>query len=315
MLVSVSSVQAITMKMPSRSSGRRTRAAPSGSSPRAPAPRSSGPTSGEIDGDVAVAGQQALGLLQAELAAADDEAAPPAQLQAGDVEGRVQHVAHAGLVADPALELADALLPFIGGSRHLEQGRRPYRDVEHDDRPRYFTDDSMLRRVHREKVVALSGPRALLMMAAHPVAFEGFFMATGSLDDPYKRLRRTARGDGRDRLGHAGRGRPQDPARARDARAGRAACCRAPPGRFPAGTPWAADDPELLLWIIACLVDSAVLVYERYVTRLSRAERDAYWHDYRIVGRLFGLRDADMPATWATSRPTCRTCCARATCS
>ena len=30
------------------------------------------------------------------------------------------------------------------------------------------------------------------MMAAHPVAFEGFFMATGSLDDPYKRLRRTA---------------------------------------------------------------------------------------------------------------------------
>lgn len=162
----------------------------------------------------------------------------------------------------------------------------------------YFTDDSLLRRVHREKVVALSGPRALLMMAAHPVAFEGFFMATGSLDDPYKRLQRTAqvmdaiawrtkaeadRATRRVRTMHA-RARGTLP---RDA------------GRFPAGTPWAADDPELLLWIVACLVDSALLVFQRYVTSLSRDERDAYWNDYRVVGRLFGLRDADMPATHA----------------
>ena len=42
----------------------------------------------------------------------------------------------------------------------------------------YFTDESMIRRVHREHVVALSGARALLMQAAHPVAFAGFFMST-----------------------------------------------------------------------------------------------------------------------------------------
>jgi uncharacterized protein (DUF2236 family) len=70
-------------------------------------------------------------------------------------------------------------------------------------------------------------------------------------------------------------------------------------GRFPAGTPWAADDPELLLWIVACLVDSAVLVYDRYVDRLSGDERDAYWADYRVIGTLFGLRDCDMPGSWA----------------
>ena len=34
----------------------------------------------------------------------------------------------------------------------------------------YFTDDSMLRRVHRERALALSGPRALLFQAAHPLA-------------------------------------------------------------------------------------------------------------------------------------------------
>lgn len=154
----------------------------------------------------------------------------------------------------------------------------------------YFTDDSLLRRVHREKVVGLSGPRALLMMAAHPVAFEGFFMATGALDDPYVRLRRTA--EVMDAI--AWRSRAEA-----DRMTGRVRRMHARArGTLPDGTPWAADDPELLLWIIACLVDSAVLVYERYVTGLSARERDAYWDDYRVVGRLFGLADADMPASW-----------------
>src|SRR5919107_1879706 len=57
----------------------------------------------------------------------------------------------------------------------------------------YFSDDAMLRQVHRETVVALSGPRALLMQATHPVAFAGFFANTTSLSEPYERLARTAR--------------------------------------------------------------------------------------------------------------------------
>jgi uncharacterized protein (DUF2236 family) len=119
----------------------------------------------------------------------------------------------------------------------------------------YFTDDSLLRRVHREKVVALSGPRALLMMAAHPVAFEGFFMATGSLDDPYTRLQRTAQV--MDAI--AWRDRVEADRLTRRVRAMHARARGVLPrdaGRFAAGTPWAADDPELLLWIVACLVDS-----------------------------------------------------------
>ena len=59
-------------------------------------------------------------------------------------------------------------------------------------REAYFSEESMLRAVHRESAVALSGPRALLMQAAHPVAFAGFFAHTGALDEPYQRLSRTA---------------------------------------------------------------------------------------------------------------------------
>jgi uncharacterized protein (DUF2236 family) len=158
----------------------------------------------------------------------------------------------------------------------------------------FFTDDSMIRRVQRESVVGLSGPRTLLMQAAHPVAFAGFFAHTGALDEPYERLQRTVRV-----LGLIGYG---DKAEAREAtRRVRAIHRRISgelpeaAGRFPAGTPYRADDPELLLWILACMADSALVVYQRYVRSLTRDERDAFWQDYRVVGRLFGLRNAEMP--------------------
>lgn len=160
----------------------------------------------------------------------------------------------------------------------------------------YFDDSSVLRRVHREQVVALSGPRALLMQAAHPVAFAGFFMSTGALDDPYGRLQRTA-----EVLGTITWGERADADRATEfvrlIHSTKRGTLPEAAGIFPAGTPWAADDPALLLWILSTLVDSAWIVYERYVAPLRRADREAYWEDMKVVGRLFGLRDADMPGT------------------
>ena len=159
----------------------------------------------------------------------------------------------------------------------------------------YFDDTSMLRRVHREFAVALSGPRALLMQAAHPVAFEGFFAHSGALDEPYERLRRTA-----EVMNTIGFGSRADADRAtRRVRAMHSKVrgeLERPAGRFPAGTPFAADDPKLLLWVLATIVDSALVFYDKYVASLSRAERAAYWQDYRVIGGLFGLQDHEMPA-------------------
>ena len=138
----------------------------------------------------------------------------------------------------------------------------------------YFTDDSMLRRVHRELAVALSGPRALLMQAAHPVAFEGFFAHTGALDEPYERLSRTAQV--MDTIGFGSRADADRATRRVRAMHRRVRGELAEPaGRFPAGTPFAADDPELLLWVLATLVDSALVVYDKYVAppRRRRARR------------------------------------------
>jgi uncharacterized protein (DUF2236 family) len=153
----------------------------------------------------------------------------------------------------------------------------------------YFDDDSLLREVVGHRLTALSGPRALLVMAAHPVAFQGFFAHTGALDDPYARLRRT--GAVLDAIAF---GTKQDADRAtKRVRA----VHRRVHGELPDGTPYRADDPELLLWILAAMAESALVVYPRYVRPLSHAERDALWRDYRIVGRRFGLEQRDMPAT------------------
>ena len=151
----------------------------------------------------------------------------------------------------------------------------------------YFDDDSLLREVVGHRLTALSGPRALLVMAAHPVAFQGFFAHTGALDEPYARLRRT--GQVLDAIAFGTR---EDADRAtRRVRA----IHRRVHGELPDGTPYRADDPELLLWILAAMAESALVVYPRYVRRLSDAERDALWRDYRVVGRRFGLRERDMP--------------------
>ena len=77
---------------------------------------------------------------------------------------------------------------------------------------------------------------------------------------------------------------------------------RKPAGSYAAGTSYRADQPDLLMWVLFTLVDSALVVYQLYVERLSEDEQEAYWADYKQVGRLFGLRDRDMPASIADLR-------------
>ena len=160
----------------------------------------------------------------------------------------------------------------------------------------YFTDDSMLRRVHRERAIALSGPRALLMQAAHPLAVSGLLSHSGSLDDPYDRLARTA-----EVMSTIGFGSRQEADRVtrqvRSMHRRVRGTLKAKVGPYPAGTPYRADDPDLLLWVLFTLVDSGLVVYEKYVTELTEDERAAYWEDYKVVGGLFGLRHPDMPDT------------------
>lgn len=158
----------------------------------------------------------------------------------------------------------------------------------------YFTDESMLRRVHRERAIALSGPRALLMQAAHPLAVTGLLAHSTAMDEPYDRLARTA--ETMSTIGFGSRAEADHvTAHVRAMHTRVSGTIKEPVGRFAAGTPYRADQPDLLLWVLFCLVDSGIVVYRKYVGRMSRRDEAAYWDDYKVVGELFGLHRADMP--------------------
>ena len=72
----------------------------------------------------------------------------------------------------------------------------------------------------------------------------------------------------------------------------------APCGRFSAGTPYSAEDPALLLWVHATLIDSILRVYDRLVAPLSDADRDAYCVDAAAVAIALGAHAQDVPPSW-----------------
>ena len=124
------------------------------------------------------------------------------------------------------------------------------------------------------------------MQAAHPLAVSGLLAHSTAMDEPYDRLARTA-----EVMSTIGFGSREDAdrvtahVRAMHSRVNGQDQAE-PIGVFPAGTPYRADQPDLLLWVLFTLVDSGVVVYRKYVGSMSRAEEAA------LLGGLQGGRRA-----------------------
>src|SRR2546429_10004241 len=127
-----------------------------------------------------------------------------------------------------------------------------------------YPEGSITRRVSREHVLILGGGRALLMQLAHPMVAAGVDEHSDFRQRPMYRLRRTIRltmaivfGDRETALA-AARAVNQTHGRVR-------------------GERYRALDPDLLLWVHATLVDSALVTYDTFVRALSAGERDAFF--------------------------------------
>jgi uncharacterized protein (DUF2236 family) len=73
-------------------------------------------------------------------------------------------------------------------------------------------------------------------------------------------------------------------------------------GAFPAGTPYSAEDPALVLWVHATLLESIPLVYEKVVAPLTAGERDAYCAEAAGIAIELGARGEEVPRTWEATR-------------
>jgi uncharacterized protein (DUF2236 family) len=160
----------------------------------------------------------------------------------------------------------------------------------------------VLRQVHEQRAVGLLyGQRALLMQAAHPVAFTGLLGATNGLEAPFKRLVRTAQTMEKVYFGSREEA-DRVTRRVRHMHARVRGVTDRPAGPHPAGSPYAADRPDMLLWILGCLADSALSLHCWFVGPLSRSQKARFWDDYLLAGELFGLDRSDAPPTYREFR-------------
>lgn len=152
-----------------------------------------------------------------------------------------------------------------------------------------FPDDSIIRRVNRENVLLLGGGRALLMQLAHPKVAAGVDEHSDFRSKPLRRLRRTVRmtmaivfGDRETALA-AVKAVNQTHAHVR-------------------GAGYRAMDPDLLLWVHATLVDSALVTYETFVRPLSNRSREDFYRQMNEAAELLGVPHETLPETFAGFR-------------
>jgi uncharacterized protein (DUF2236 family) len=153
-----------------------------------------------------------------------------------------------------------------------------------------FGPDSVSWQVNRETVVLFGGARALLMQAAHPLVLAGARQTGFYEHNPWKRLDRTLRltytmtfGTMEEALEAVRRiNRVHEDIHGIDE---------------VTGLPYDALDPELLLWVHACLVDSQLLFERLTVGRLDEKERQRYHEEQMMGAELLGLPRAHIPPT------------------
>lgn len=144
-------------------------------------------------------------------------------------------------------------------------------------------------KIDRERAVLLGGTRALLMQLAHPRVARGVAEHSDFRARPFRRLARTLTLTLDSVFGDT-------PSALRAVRRINATHA------IVRGSGYSAFDEDLLVWVMATLVDSAVLSYEVFVGALTPADRDAYYAETRSATRLLGMPPMSAPSNFASLR-------------
>lgn len=145
-----------------------------------------------------------------------------------------------------------------------------------------FPPDSAIRGVDAENVLLLGGGRALLMQLAHPLVAAGVADHSDFERDPWTRLRRTLEASYAIVFG------------TRDEAEAVARRLWAVHGRV-TGPGYRANDPELLMWVHATLVDTAMRVHARFLRPLPPRTAAAYYRQSADVAELLGVPRCRQP--------------------
>jgi uncharacterized protein (DUF2236 family) len=160
-----------------------------------------------------------------------------------------------------------------------------------EDRLGFFGPDSVTWRVHADPSFSVGGLRALLLQALHPVAMDGVARFSGGFkEEPWPRLIRTAVYV--DTLTFGTRTEAVEAvARVRSIHK------RLGGTEETTGRTYRVDDPDLLLWVHCCEVDSLLTVARRAGLPLTDADADTYVAEQVTAAELIGVPRGDVPAS------------------
>lgn len=156
----------------------------------------------------------------------------------------------------------------------------------------FFGPGSVTWRLNADLSAPVAGLRALLLQALHPLAMAGVDQHSQWRDDPGARFASTSAYVLTTTFG--------------DRAAARAVNERVQQihtwvrGTDPVtGQPYAAGDPDLLIWVHAALVDSSLAAAARYGLALTPAEQDQYVAEQTTAAELVGVPPGLAPASVA----------------
>jgi len=156
------------------------------------------------------------------------------------------------------------------------------------------------RRLNGERLVILSWSRAILLQMAHPLIATGVAQHSTFRGGAGAAARRAHHTIG------AMRALTFGDESAREATLSRIRAIHRmvhgtlprPAGPFAAGTPYSAEDPELLLWVHATLLESIPDIYQRLVAPLTPGELDAFCGESAATLLALGGDPNGVPRTW-----------------
>jgi uncharacterized protein (DUF2236 family) len=162
------------------------------------------------------------------------------------------------------------------------------------------TEMLVSQRITAERLLLLGWSRAILLQLAHPLIAEGVYDHSDFRASPLAAARRLHQTVGSMLALTFGDVTASDQALTRI----RAIHTRVhgvladPVGPYQAGTPYSAEDPLLVLWVHATVVESMLMVYQLAVGPLAAADLDTYCDEAAWVATALGAQAEAVPRTW-----------------
>lgn len=171
---------------------------------------------------------------------------------------------------------------------------RIWHTMDRDRSVSLFDPNGIFWRVNREAVLLVGGGSALLLQIAHPLVAAGVAEHSGFREQPIRRLYRTV--SSMQKIIYADRRTALAAAsQVNRVHATVRGVLTEPTPVFPVGTPYCANDPALLLWVHAALLETTLRTYETFLPPLHASEREQYYQESKTIGALLGLTPSDLP--------------------